>query len=116
MDSIYRKVDGSMASTVCDDRLFVLKVMRTLFLIALVFLAAPMASAQSLAEQLGESPTMEELQALYQKHYDKWVEDIQSQQGLESPHWPEFPAVSFYPFFAKAARAGEKDAMDWVLM
>jgi hypothetical protein len=89
--------------------------MRTLLLITLLLATAPMAAAQNVAEKLGDSPSFEELSTLYQQYYDKWLSDVQEQQGLESPHWPEYPAVEFFPFFETAARAGKKQAMDWVL-
>ena len=73
--------------------------MRALLLITLLLAAAPSVAAQSVAEKLGDSPTIEELQTLYQQYYDKWLEDVQAQQGLESPHWPEYPAAEFLPYF-----------------
>lgn len=89
--------------------------MRTLLLALFLAVATPAGHAQSVADKLGDTPTLAEVQSLFQQYYDKWLEDVQSQQGLESPHWPDYPAVEFFPYFEKAARAGEKDAMDWVL-
>ncbi len=87
---------------------------RYLTVLALALTAA-FAPAQSVADKLGENPTFEEVQALYEVYFQKWVDDMSEQAGLEHPYWPTTPDVIFFPFFQSAAEDGVKEAMVWVL-
>ncbi|NQU48931.1 MAG: redoxin domain-containing protein [Planctomycetes bacterium] len=87
---------------------------RFLTALALAFTAA-FAPAQSVADKLGENPTFEEVQALYEVYFQKWVDDMSEQAGLEHPFWPTTPDVEFFPFFQRVAEDGVAEAMVWVL-
>ncbi|MBC8406273.1 MAG: redoxin domain-containing protein [Planctomycetes bacterium] len=73
------------------------------------------AGAQSVADKLGPNPTFEEIQALYEVYFQKWVDDMSAQASLEHPYWPTTPDVEFFPFFQSAAEDGVAEAMVWVL-
>jgi hypothetical protein len=77
--------------------------------------AEPATAPKTVEAILGNSPTFEQLQGLFDKRYLEWTEIMKAQNDLEEPQWVPPPSDEFFPYFQKAAMAGEADAMVWVL-